>query len=145
MGPTGPSGKNPSTAASSNTQQPSDDIYNSRGFGELGSTKKKGELQAQLAKDRSESNLNHYDASSSDEEPKLDKKEEGESANTTCPNCQEVISREEAGAHTVMCYRNSTKCKVCRQVILKAKKKEHLIMWRDPAGLQEAICQDHEE
>jgi hypothetical protein len=43
LGPTGPSGINPSTAASTNTQKT--DFYSSRGFGELGSTKKKEELK----------------------------------------------------------------------------------------------------
>jgi len=38
MGPAGPSGKNPSTAASSNN--PKTDMYSSRGFGELGQTKR---------------------------------------------------------------------------------------------------------
>ena len=33
--------------------------------------------------------------------------------------------------HTVVCYRNSTKCKLCGEVILKDKKKEHLTKWRD--------------
>ena len=44
----------------------------------------------------------------------------------TCPNCQLEISPSEAAAHTVQCYRNSTKCKICGEVILKEKKKEHL-------------------
>lgn len=120
MGPTGPSGKNPSTAASTNTQQTTD-LYSSRGFGELGSTKKKGELEKQ----RSEANLTHFDESSSDEDLKGAK-------SMICPNCQEEVSKDQAATHTVLCYRNSTKCKVCHKVILKSKKKEHLQQWRDP-------------
>ena len=51
----------------------------------------------------------------------------------------------EAAAHTVQCYRNSTKCKVCGEVILKEKKKEHLSHWRNNQNLLEAIKSDHEE
>ena len=43
-----------------------------------------------------------------------------------CPNCKETIPGDQAVAHTITCYRNSTKCKVCGEVISKAKKKEHL-------------------
>ena len=63
----------------------------------------------------------------------------------TCPNCDKVVSFKEAAAHTVLCYRNSTKCKICGEVILKEKKKEHLKYWRDPAALKEAILNDHED
>ena len=48
-----------------------------------------------------------------------------------CPNCKELIPGPEAGTHTITCFRNSTKCKVCKEVILKAKKREHLEQWRD--------------
>ena len=51
----------------------------------------------------------------------------------------------EAAAHTVQCYRNSTKCKICSKVILKSKKKEHLMRWRDTRQLIEAIKEDHED
>jgi ankyrin repeat protein len=51
----------------------------------------------------------------------------------------------EAAAHTVQCYRNSTKCKVCGEVILKEKKKEHLSHWRNNVNLLDAIKNDHEE
>lgn len=137
MGPTGPSGKNPSTAASSNTPQTTD-MYSSRGFGELGSTKKKDEL---LKSQMSESNY-HFDESDSDNNDELNNRKEDETEEPkvmNCPNCQQEISREQAAAHTVMCYRNSTKCKVCSKVILKTKKKEHLIYWRDPVGLLKSI------
>ena len=74
---------------------------------------------------RSETNLPNYDDSSSDEEKKKVAQIE-EAKSMVCPNCQEEVSMEQAAAHTVMCYRNSTKCKVCHKVILKTKKKEHL-------------------
>jgi len=51
----------------------------------------------------------------------------------------------EAPAHTVQCYRNSTKCKVCGEVILKEKKKEHLARWRSHDLLLKSIMNDHEE
>lgn len=77
-----------------------------------------------------ESNLPHFDASSSDEDADSTKqKQDGpseEPKTISCPNCQQEISMEEAAAHTVLCYRNSTKCKICSKVILKSKKKEHL-------------------
>lgn len=34
-----------------------------------------------------------------------------------CPNCRELIPGNEAGAHTITCFRNATKCKVCKEVI----------------------------
>ena len=48
-----------------------------------------------------------------------------------CPNYHETIPGNQVAAHTVQCYRNSTKCKVCGEVILKSKKKEHLEKLRD--------------
>lgn len=63
----------------------------------------------------------------------------------TCPNCNGVMTVNEAAAHTVQCYRNSTKCRICGEVILKAKKKEHLARWRDQEQLLKAIKDDHEE
>jgi len=77
----------------------------SRGFGELGSTKrdmnfKKAAVEEELS-----------DESSSEEEAK----KEGELI--TCPNCNKQMSVNDAPAHTVQCYRNSTKCKVCGEVI----------------------------
>jgi len=122
MGP-----KNPSTAASSNQQ----DMYSSRGFGDLGSTKKTGE-HVRLT--------NEQELSSDD-----DVNERQEDELISCPNCQEEMPHREAAAHTVQCYRNSTKCKVCGKVILKSKKKEHLMRWRDPNQLLEAIENDHED
>lgn len=62
-----------------------------------------------------------------------------------CPNCQKKMTVGEAATHTVQCYRNSTKCKVCCEVILKEKKKEHLNRWRDIDLLLNAIMNDHEE
>lgn len=51
----------------------------------------------------------------------------------------------ELAAHTVQCYRNSTKCKVCGDIINKDKKKEHLMRWRDESMLKAAIIDDKEE
>lgn len=33
--------------------------------------------------------------------------------------------------HTVACYRQATKCKICGEVIQKDKKKEHITKYRD--------------
>lgn len=55
------------------------------------------------------------------------------------------MTAKDAPAHTVQCYRNSTKCKVCGEVILKDKKKEHLARWRNPDNLRNAIINDIEE
>ena len=52
---------------------------------------------------------------------------------------------KELAAHTVQCYRNSTKCKVCGEIIRKDKKKEHLMRWRDQNQLKSAIIEDKEE
>lgn len=62
-----------------------------------------------------------------------------------CPNCQREIVGAEMAAHTVQCYRNSTKCKVCGKVILKDKKKEHLNRWRNLEMMLEAIANDRDE
>lgn len=37
-----------------------------------------------------------------------------------CPNCKDIIPGNQAVAHTIMCFRNSTKCKVCGDVIQKS-------------------------
>lgn len=62
-----------------------------------------------------------------------------------CPNCKEEMLFKLLAAHTVQCYRNSTKCKVCGEIIHKDKKKEHLYRWRDQAQLKNAIIDDKEE
>ena len=48
-----------------------------------------------------------------------------------CPNCKQFIVAAQVVAHTVQCYRNSTKCKACGQVIAKDAKKRHLEKWRN--------------
>ena len=55
------------------------------------------------------------------------------------------MSVKEMAVHTVECYKNSTKCKVCGEVISKESKKIHLARWRNVEKLKEAIRQDHEE
>jgi predicted transcriptional regulator len=49
---------------------------------------------------------------------------------------------KDLASHTVQCYRNSTKCKVCGDIITKDKKKEHLQRWRDEGELKTAIIED---
>lgn len=48
-----------------------------------------------------------------------------------CPNCKMIISGPQVIAHTIQCYKNSTKCKACGTVINKDRKKQHLDMWRN--------------
>ena len=56
-----------------------------------------------------------------------------------CPNCKKEVKIEEAHVHTIECYRNSTKCKVCNEIIQKDNKKEHLKRWRDSTLLIASI------
>lgn len=53
--------------------------------------------------------------------------------------------QKDLAAHTVTCYRNSTKCKICGEVISKATKKQHLARWRDVEKLRQAIKDDNED
>jgi len=47
--------------------------------------------------------------------------------------------------HTVACYRNSTKCRLCGMIIQKDKKKEHINRFRDIKKLVQLIKEDNEE
>ena len=62
-----------------------------------------------------------------------------------CPNCKEMIPGDQAAAHTITCFRNATKCKICKEVIQKAKKREHLEKWRSQDLLLEEIAKDNDE
>jgi len=62
-----------------------------------------------------------------------------------CTNCGELISSNKMVTHTVSCYRNSTKCKICGERLLKSKKTEHLAYWRSLEKIQSAISNDDEE
>jgi hypothetical protein len=85
----GPSGKNPSTADSS---QVNPSMYSSRGFGELGSTKKgPGDKVGDIKKELDD--LERDDLSDEEEDEKKEM--------MTCPNCKEQHSVHEAAAHTV--------------------------------------------
>lgn len=68
---------------------------------------------------------------SSEEEDRQNPLDQGPNDLVQCPNCQQEMLFRELAAHTVQCYRNSTKCKVCGDIINKDKKKEHLQRWRD--------------
>jgi len=48
-----------------------------------------------------------------------------------CPNCKQMIQPADIAMHTVACYRNSTKCRVCGEIIQKDKKREHLAKFKD--------------
>ena len=43
-----------------------------------------------------------------------------------CPNCKQTIPGAQAVQHTIQCYRNATKCKICQEVVQKDTKKQHL-------------------
>lgn len=58
-----------------------------------------------------------------------------EPADVECPNCNQMFTAQAVIVHTIQCYRNSTKCKICNEVILKIAKKEHLEKWRRPDAL----------
>jgi len=49
-----------------------------------------------------------------------------------------MVIAAEMAAHTVACYRNSTKCRICGEIIQKDRKKEHIIKFR----LQAAVGAD---
>jgi phage FluMu protein Com len=58
-------------------------------------------------------------------------REEGqEHEDMECPNCKQIISAAQVMTHTVECYRGSTKCRICDEVIQKNNKKGHLDKWR---------------
>lgn len=59
-----------------------------------------------------------------------------------CPNCKEHIKGINAVAHTIQCYRNSTKCRVCNQVVHKDMKKQHLDKWRNHEVSYGVHCRD---
>ncbi|CDW91449.1 achain crystal structure of engineered northeast structural genomics consortium target [Stylonychia lemnae] len=62
-----------------------------------------------------------------------------------CPNCKQIFSLKDMVTHTVICYRNSTKCKLCGEIILKDKKKEHIDKWKDMKKLIQEIQNDNEQ
>ena len=57
--------------------------------------------------------------------------EEDDKSDAECPNCKVMIPGDQIAAHTIACFRNSTKCKICKEVIQKAKKGDHLKYWRN--------------
>ena len=62
-----------------------------------------------------------------------------------CTNCGDAISPGKMVTHTVACYRNSTKCKVCGERLKKTMKAEHLAAWRSNEKLVAAIEKNSEE
>jgi hypothetical protein len=52
---------------------------------------------------------------------------------------------KDMATHTVACYRNSTKCRICGDIIQKDRKKDHLNKFRDYKRLVELIREDMEE
>ena len=66
-------------------------------------------------------------------------KNEDQGDSSLCPNCKEMIPERHIATHTVQCYRNSTKCKICKEVIGKADKKSHILQFRDLKKMKKAI------
>ena len=62
-----------------------------------------------------------------------------------CPNCHEMIPEKNAGAHTITCFRNATKCKICKEVVQKSSKRDHLEKWRSQELLLKEIELDNDE
>lgn len=80
-----------------------------------------------------------HDSDNEDDEQEEDKP-------MVCPNCRETFSGvNEMATHTVACYRNSTKCRICGEIILKDRKKDHLTKFRDFKRMVELIREDQEE
>jgi len=113
-------------------------MSSSRGFGGLGSTKPSSHKVRDIEQELREAEKD--DELSSDDEQKAPAGDPNEIK--PCPNCHDKMPASEIAAHTVQCYRNSTKCKVCSKVILKDKKKEHLMHWRNLELLKQAIIND---
>ena len=113
-------------------------MASSRGFGGLGSTKpsqhKLRDIEKELLDAEKDSELSSEDDEfNPDSDPNEIK---------PCPNCHTEMPAKEIAAHTIQCYKNSTKCIKCKQVIQKDKKKEHLMYWRNLDLLKQAIIND---
>ena len=64
---------------------------------------------------------------------------------TKCTNCNEEILTSKMVMHTVACYRNFTKCKICGERLKKTMKAEHLANWRSVQKITEAIEKNDQE
>jgi len=56
-----------------------------------------------------------------------------------CTNCQRLIPEDDFDAHTITCYRNVTKCKICGEYIPNNAKISHLSDWRNPKKILDCI------
>lgn len=61
----------------------------------------------------------------------FDENDEDEKQEVECPITKEMIPKAQIGVHLLNSLRTSTKCKICKEVILKDKKREHLEKWRN--------------
>jgi superfamily II helicase len=61
-----------------------------------------------------------------------------------CPNCKDKITSSNLASHTIECYRNSTKCKICGEVVKKSQKKSHLDYWRSKQKVKEVLQKDND-
>ena len=61
----------------------------------------------------------------------LDDNDEDDKQDVECPITKQMIPKAQIGVHLLNSLRTSTKCKICKEVILKDKKREHLEKWRN--------------
>jgi len=61
-----------------------------------------------------------------------------------CPNCKDKFPSNSFASHTIECYRNSSKCKVCGEIVKKSYKKAHLELWRSKQKVKEVIQKDND-
>ena len=61
----------------------------------------------------------------------LDDDDEDDKQDVECPITKQMIPKAKIGVHLLNSLRTSTKCKVCKEVIVKDKKREHLEKWRN--------------
>lgn len=80
---------------------------------------------------RSEGNCSTKGSNTAEEE-KADLEDEVQNDTEICPNCKNTFRKKQMIKHTIICYRTSTKCKVCGEVLSQELKKTHLKYWRDP-------------
>lgn len=65
-----------------------------------------------------------------------------EEQENVCTNCKEYIPPNKLASHTIQCYRNSTKCKICDEVVSRNQKTEHLTKWRSFEKMKDAVKRD---
>eukprot|EP01017_Pseudomicrothorax_dubius_P033176 TRINITY_DN4416_c0_g1_i3.p1 TRINITY_DN4416_c0_g1~~TRINITY_DN4416_c0_g1_i3.p1 ORF type:complete len:256 (+),score=60.76 TRINITY_DN4416_c0_g1_i3:107-874(+) len=65
--------------------------------------------------------------------------EEVKTSEIQCTNCKKKFPASEIDTHVILCYRNNTTCKICKEAIPKDSKAEHLKEWRSISKVINAI------